>query len=103
MKNGSFYDVLLRPVLNEKSLLMREKSQFFFEVSASSNKNLIMQSVFAVFGVRPLSCNVKVVKKNRKKGTLTGGRSVVRRVGFVKKKIAMVTFPAGAEIAEISS
>ncbi|WP_033160176.1 uL23 family ribosomal protein [Mycoplasmoides alvi] len=86
--------VLIRPVLTEKSYFetMSEKKKYSFQVNLKANKTLIRQAFTAIYGVNPISVNVKIRKPSR---TKTG----TAKPGYTKmKKIAVITLPPGVEI-----
>jgi large subunit ribosomal protein L23 len=86
-------DVILRPVVSEKSYAALDANVYTFEVAPSANKVEIRQAVEAIFGVKVL--NVNTVnrsgkrKRNRKTGTW-GQRSGSKR--------AMVSLAEGDRI-----
>ena len=59
----SNYDILLSPVVTEKSTLLSESNKVVFKVSVKSNKKQIRKSVEEIFKVK-----VKSVNTLRRKG-----------------------------------
>lgn len=87
------YDVLLRPVITEKSNgLTDENNQYVFEVALNANKAQIREAVEVIFEVEVESINTLVMPAKR-------GRRV-RRTYIRSKpyKKAIVTLKAGDEI-----
>ncbi len=71
------YDIVLRPIVTEKSSLAKETgNQYVFEVARDANKIEIAKAVERLFKVKVLA--VKVVNmegKKRRLGKFTGKRS----------------------------
>ncbi len=60
-------DVIIEPIITEKSNLAREKGKYSFRVDARANKIQVMQAVRALFGVHPLACNIINVARKPKR------------------------------------
>jgi large subunit ribosomal protein L23 len=45
------YEVLLRPIVTEKSMEQREQNKYVFEVAARANKRQIQEAVEKIFNV----------------------------------------------------
>ncbi len=58
------YDVILRPVLSEKSTELREgdKKKYVFEVSPRATKRDIIQAIETIYSVKPEACKIINVK-----------------------------------------
>lgn len=70
----SLYNVLVRPLVTEKTNGLREDAnQFAFEVSRAANKVEIRQAVESLFGVRVVEVRTAVVRGKIKR--------IKRRVG----------------------
>lgn len=86
-------DVIVRPIVSEKSYASLESNVYTFEVLASSNKIQIKQAVEEIFGVTVVNVNTLnrggKRKRNRKNGTWA------RRSN---QKRALVTLAAGDSI-----
>ena len=81
----TFYDVIKKPIVSEKSTLLTEsKNAYVFEVAAAANKQEIKQAVEKLFKVKVSSINTQIVqgklkrtgqflskRKNWKKATVT--------------------------------
>ncbi|MBI4233458.1 MAG: 50S ribosomal protein L23 [Chloroflexi bacterium] len=61
-----FAQVLVRPIVSEKSLRLQEQGQYSFEVSLKANKGLVKQAVEHMFGVDVVRVNVMNMKGKRK-------------------------------------
>jgi large subunit ribosomal protein L23 len=86
------YDVILAPVVSEKSYDLIEKNNTYtFEVDPRSNKEQIREAVETVFGVKVLRVNTMNRKGKRKRtGYKIGRRRDVKR--------AIVTLAEGDSI-----
>ena len=61
------YDIVVKPVITEKSTLVSEFNQVVFKVAKSSSKPEIKAAVEALFGVRVLSVNTLIQKGKSKR------------------------------------
>jgi large subunit ribosomal protein L23 len=86
-------DVIIRPVVSEKSYALLDNGVYTFVVHPSANKVEIRQAVESIFGVRVMSVNTLnrrgKRKRNRRSWTF-GKRSDTKR--------AVVTLVAGDRI-----
>ena len=57
----NFEQILIEPVLSEKTNIMREEGKYVFKVDPRANKLQIMEAVRKLYNVHPVSCNVMVV------------------------------------------
>lgn len=85
------YDVIVSPVITEKSTTASENNQVVFNVAKSANKTEIKAAVEALFGVK-----VKAVNTLVRKGKVKRFRGVTGRQSDVKK--AVVTLAEGQSI-----
>ncbi|MEY9874393.1 MULTISPECIES: 50S ribosomal protein L23 [Streptacidiphilus] len=82
-------DVLIKPVISEKSYALLDESKYTFIVSPDANKTQIKQAVEAVFSVKVADVNTINRKGKRKRS----------RTGFGKRKDtkrAIVTLAEGS-------
>ena len=71
--------VLLAPVVSEKSYSLIEASKYSFKVHPKAHKTQIRQAVEELFDVKVISVNVlKVQPKPKRRRTARGGRPGVR-------------------------
>ena len=56
------YDVILRPVITEKSMAESALKKYVFEVAPSANKIEIKQAIVEIFGVKVKSVNTVKTK-----------------------------------------
>lgn len=69
-------DLLIRPIITEKTSVMMQENKYTFQVPLDANKVEIRQAVEAVFGVKVLSVNtVRVLGKTKRMGRYVGKRS----------------------------
>jgi large subunit ribosomal protein L23 len=57
-------EVIIEPIVTEKSNLAREKGKYSFRVDARANKIQVMRKLF---GVHPVACNILKVKGKPKR------------------------------------
>lgn len=89
--NPKLYDVIVSPVITEKSTLASENGQVMFNVAATATKSDIKKAVEALFSVK-----VKAVNTLVRKGKEKRFRGVLGRQSDVKK--AIVTLQDGQSI-----
>lgn len=84
-------DVIIRPVVSEKSYGLIDEGRYTFVVHPSANKTEIKQAVQEIFGVQVKSVNTLVRKGKAKRfGLIMGQRKSQKR--------AIVTLAPGEEI-----
>ena len=86
------YDVLIRPVVTEKSTIATDLGQYAFEVAMGANKMQVKDAVETAFKVTVYDVNVLMMPD---KITRLGSREIVRRS---KWKKAVVTLKPGDRI-----
>jgi len=84
-------DVIIRPIISEKSTSSMEINKYIFEVPVKANKIMVKQAVKAVFGVQPTDVNILVVRGKRRRVRLRVGKTAAW-------KKAIVTLKAGDKI-----
>ncbi|AEH50827.1 50S ribosomal protein L23 [Pseudothermotoga thermarum] len=88
------YDVIIRPIITEKSMNLRAQNKYVFEVHPSANKSMIKQAVETIFNVKVKSVNVSNVKPKPKRRGLFEGKTR-------SWKKAVVTLEEGYTIKEL--
>jgi large subunit ribosomal protein L23 len=88
----ALHDVLLRPVISEKSVLETERNNYTFAVARDANKFQIREAVEAQFKVNVVGVRVLTVKPKQKR---RGRRQLGTVPGWRK---AVVTIEAGQKI-----
>jgi large subunit ribosomal protein L23 len=61
------YDVVVKPVITEKSTLVSEYNQVVFQVAKDSTKPQIKAAIEALYGVKLLAVNTMVAKGKTKR------------------------------------
>ncbi len=74
MADIKYYDVILKPVITEKSMAGMGDKKYTFYVHTDANKSQIKEAVEKMFdGVRVASVNtINLDGKNRRRGAVTG-------------------------------
>ena len=87
MANVQYYDVIISPVVTEKSMSMMADKKYTFLVHPDANKTMIKEAVEKMFdGVKVASVNtINVLGKNKRRGATTG------RTAASKKAIVALT------------
>jgi large subunit ribosomal protein L23 len=84
-------DVILKPVISEKTTELMGINKYVFRVSMSANKLMVARAVKDLFGVQPEKVNVLTVRgKNRRLRFRTGKRSAWKK--------AIITLKPGEKI-----
>ena len=84
-------EIIIQPLLTEKSNMLREGHQYCFKVDPRANKVMVIKAVQELFNVHPVACNIINV----------GGkpRRVRQRAGYTSSwKKAIVTLQANEKI-----
>lgn len=90
-KISSYHDVLVRPLITEKSTRQIEQAQYSFEVHREANKIQIREAVEKTFNVQVKAVNtLNMPRKERRRGRVIGSIP-----GWKK---AIVTLQAGQTI-----
>ncbi|WP_028044776.1 50S ribosomal protein L23 [Candidatus Stoquefichus massiliensis] len=80
-------DVLKKPVLTEKSLLLQQnENKYTFDVDTTANKIEVKQAVETMFDVKVDSVNIMNVKPKTKRMGKYVGKTNKRRKAIVKLK-----------------
>jgi large subunit ribosomal protein L23 len=80
----SVYDIILRPVITERSMQGIADKVYVFEVARDANKVEIKRAVEEIFGVKVASVNtLHMLGKNRRRG-MTVGRTPAWKKAYVK-------------------
>ncbi len=85
-------DLLLRPVITEKTSAMQQQNKYTFRVPLTANKIQIRQAVEAVFHVKVEAVNtIRVLGKTKRMGRNVGKRSDYKKA--IVKLAAGQTIP----------
>lgn len=85
----NLYDVLIRPVVTEKSNVLSEQSKYVFEVAMNANKRQIKEAIETIFDKKVVKVNTMIMPAKRGQR----GRRTYMRTSQWKK--AIVTLAAG--------
>lgn len=89
------HDVLIRPMVSEKSLMMMEENKYSFIVDKDANKIEIKHAVEKLFNVKVVDVTTRIIKgKIKRMGRTQGKRPDTKR--------AIVTLAEGDSIAIFS-
>jgi large subunit ribosomal protein L23 len=91
MSKERYYDIILSPVITEKSTMAAENNKVVFNVRKDASKPEIKAAIEALFGVKVEKVNTLV-----RKGKVKRFRGTVGRQSDVKK--AIVTLAEGQSI-----
>lgn len=85
MANVKYYDVILRPVVTEKSMNLMGEKKYTFYVHPDANKSMVKEAVEKMFdGVKVEKVNtMNIPGKKRRRGAVTG-RTAARKKAIVK-------------------
>ena len=89
-------EVIIRPIISERTYTRMENNVYTFEVAKSANKIEIAQAVEAIFGVKVVKVNTSNVKAKPKRVRYQLGKTRTW-------KKAMVTVAEGDSIAIFSA
>ncbi|MBQ8955109.1 MAG: 50S ribosomal protein L23 [Clostridia bacterium] len=78
------YDIIIRPVLTEKSYDGMADKKYAFEVALSANKTEIKKAVETIFDVKVESVNTMRIEGKMKRQGRTQGRRPERKKAYVK-------------------
>lgn len=84
-------DVIVRPLVTEKSAVMASVGQYMFVVTNDANRVEVRDAVRALYGIVPTSVNIQRVRGKQ----VRFGQRMGRRVSWKK---AIVTLPKGKTI-----
>ena len=74
------YDIIVRPIITEKSTSITESGKYTFEVQQGANKVEVKKAVEEIFKVNVVSVNiVNVRRKARRVGKYEGYRSAYKK------------------------
>lgn len=79
-----YEQILIEPVLTEKSNVAREEGRYAFRVDPRADKRQIMEAVRRMFNVNPVSCNVINVASKPKRLRGRPGKTATWKKAIVK-------------------
>ncbi len=78
------YDVILKPVVSERSMADAEKKKYTFKVDRNANKTEVKLAVEEIFGVEVEKVNIMNVKGKTKRMGRTSGKTAASKKAIVK-------------------
>ena len=85
------FDVLIRPIITEKTTLLMQENKYTFQVPLNANKVEIRKAVESIFNVKVEKvATIRVLGKTKRMGHTMGKRSDYKK--------AIVTLKAGETI-----
>ncbi len=84
MIDPRYYDIIVRPIVTEKSTLAAEQNRVVFEVRKDATKPEIKKAVEAIFGVKVEKVNTLIVKGKKKYFRGKPGRRSDWKKAYVK-------------------
>ncbi len=72
---AGIYDILVRPVVSEKSAKLSESNGVVFEIAMSATKADVVRAMQAIYGIKPTKVNIVITKgkvktfRGRSRGT----------------------------------
>ncbi|MCI5569320.1 MAG: 50S ribosomal protein L23 [Candidatus Alectryocaccobium sp.] len=95
MANIQYYDVILKPLVTEKSMAEMSEMKYSFLVNPEANKSMIKDAVEKMFdGVKVAKVNTMNLDGKTKRRGMTFGKTA-------KRKKAIVTLAEGSKEIEI--
>lgn len=85
MKAKSLSDIIISPVITEKSTLLQESGKYTFKVTNEANKSSVKKAVEELFEVKVSSVNI-IVNKGKPK---TFGRNRIITPSFKKAVVSL--------------
>ena len=87
MANIQYYDVILKPVITEKSMASMSSKKYTFLVHPESNKTMIKEAVEKMFpGTKVEKVNTMNLDGKTKRRGMTFGKTAKRKKAIVKLK-----------------
>lgn len=68
-------DIIIEPIITEKTNLIRENGKFSFRVDARANKIQVVRAIEKLFEVKPIACNIMNVKPKPRRQRYKSGRT----------------------------
>ena len=85
MANVQYYDVILKPVVTEKSMNMMANKEYVFYVHPDANKTMIKNAVEKMFeGTKVVRVNTMNIPGKLKRRGMVVGRTAAQKKAIVK-------------------
>ena len=83
----NFNDIIVQPIISEKSTTLADFDKYVFKVNISANKIVIKKAIKHLFNVEPISVNVIVSRgKEKRIKYRKGNRSAFKKAIVTLKK-----------------
>ncbi len=92
----SAYDVIIKPVISERSMDIAPEKKYTFKVATDANKTEIKQAVEEIFGVEVKKVNVMNMEGKLKRM----GRTIGRRASYKKAVVTLTESSKNIEFFE---
>lgn len=79
----SAYDVILKPVISERSMDQAQERKYTFKVAVDANKTEVKQAIEEIFGVEVAKVNIMNVNGKVKRMGRTMGKTAAYRKAIV--------------------
>jgi len=88
LTNSKGQEIILRPMITEKSAHLHSLSQYVFEVALRANKVEIAKAIKAMYGVNPIKVNISITvgKTVQRNGRVRGNTSAYKKAIVTLKK-----------------
>jgi large subunit ribosomal protein L23 len=90
---NNFKDIIIKPIVTEKTLLGQESGRYYFYVRVNATKGQIKTAFEQIFGIKPL--NINTLKLKGKNKTDWKKRLPIKKSD---RKKAIITVPKGKKI-----
>lgn len=98
MTDARLYDVIVRPVVTEKSTRAAEQNKVVFRISPTATKRDVKAAVEAIFKVTVMKVNtINIAGKTKKFRGMPGQRSDIRKAVVTLAAGQSIDFAAGAK------
>ena len=85
MKTRSLSDIIISPVITEKSTILQESGKYTFKVSSNADKSSVKKAIEEIFEVKVVAVNI-IVKKGKPK---TFGRNRIITPSYKKAIVSL--------------
>lgn len=97
LSDARLYDVIVKPVVTEKTTVLAEQNKVVFKISPTATKGDVKAAVEAIFGVSVLKVNtIKTEGKTKRFRGRSGQRSDTRKAIVTLEAGQSIDFAAGA-------
>jgi len=79
-------DIIIRPVISEKSTELAGSNKYVFQVAMDANKMMVSRAVKEIFGVNPEKVNIMVVRGRTRRLRFRAGKKSAWKKAVVTLK-----------------